>query len=145
MRKSLKITIQTLPSDRKPGRIIVENGRTFLTHELQTVQKLCQFGFDVTCRKESETRYIHTPDLYWQGKSWELKSTKAVSQNSIHNRLREAKQQAPNIIIDVSKSKTPIEQVAHRVQADFCRHSTIEQVLLIRHNSYCLITKPMLK
>ena len=133
--------IHLLPKFKKAGLLKIESGRTLQNHEIATINKLLQFGYDIFCQAEANLPYIKVADIIWCNEQWEIKSTKAKGKNTVAHRLQAGKRQSKNIILDVSESNKPIERLIGQVKIGMCRSKTIKKVLVLYKNEYCIIDK----
>ena len=69
-------------------------------HELETADYLANLGYDIEFIAPRNSPNVHTPDIFMDGVSWEIKCPKGKSKRTIENNLRKAKQQEENIIFD---------------------------------------------
>lgn len=65
--------------------------------------------------------HLKNPDLKIKGQIWELKSPVGNSKNTIHNIIKTARKQSPNIIIDLRRCKLNERNALARVRETFKR------------------------
>ena len=84
---------------RKRGRIIVPRNATPNQREMRVASILVETGHDVYFIPR---RIIKTPDIWFMGREWEIKSPEGKTKRTIENCIRHALKQSCNIIIDLS-------------------------------------------
>jgi hypothetical protein len=143
MKKS-EIRIRQLPTVKRVALLRIETGRTLQNHEVATINKLLRFGYDIFCQIEANLPYTKVADIVWRNEQWELKSIIGKSENTIADSLRKAKKQSGNVVMDISRSSISVERTIGKVKITLKRHKTIQKVLLIDKNRYCIIDRSAL-
>lgn len=144
MNKSFHFTIKNIPAKR-PGKIILEDGRQLKDLEAETIRRLLPFSENIFCKKESRIQGQHTADIFWRNEIWEVKGMKIMTEDTVHDCLRRGKAQGRRLIIDVTKCRVPFERSLRRLAFGMRRHSEIICILAIYQNKYCIIERDMIK
>ena len=87
---------------KKQGSITVPNKNLVHPHEIVAATVLSWTGYDVEFLPTGE---IHSADIIYRGKIWEIKSPIGNKRRTIENNLRAALNQSVNVIIDLSRIK----------------------------------------
>jgi hypothetical protein len=139
--KKTEIRIRRLPIAKRVGLLKTETGRSLQGHEVDIINKLLQFGFDVFCQIEANLPYVKVADIVWRNEQWELKGLTGGSRYTVKNNLRKAKKQSRNIVLDISRSQVNISSAVNHVK-DYMRDTKrINKVVLICKNEYCIIDR----
>lgn len=88
----------------KAGKII-PNGMVLSKHEYATLTVLTDDGQDIELLKPSLTKYVKTGDFVMLGLAWEMKSPVGNSKSTMEHVFQKAAHQAPNIVIDLRRTK----------------------------------------
>ena len=149
-RKSQEIIIREIPYSPKSGKISYDRPHKREQHELDFVEILARFGSDIILIKPSITRGINTPDCEWRGKMWEIKSIMSMKTDNLTGLLKVAFKQSGNVILDLSKSKTSINDMITEVVKYFNnpknKHGIMNhEIMVVDKQKYCIINKKMLK
>ena len=121
---------------RRQGKIIVPKGMLVEPHELVTATALSWTGHDVEFISE---RNIHTPDIMFCNKEWEMKSPKGNSSRTIENNMREALRQSKNIIIDLHRIKLPEQKCVATVKSRAAKLGHIRNVIVVTKTDKVII------
>lgn len=97
----------------RSGRIIVPKGAIPQSHESDVALILAKSGDDVTFIPVKTTP---TPDIFYKGREWEIKSPTGSSSRTIENNVRKAVRQSKNIIIDLSRIKIPEDKCLREIK-----------------------------
>ncbi len=97
----------------KTGRVVIPEDAIIKPHKLAVAVVLSRTGFDV---EFLPVRTIPTPDLFFRGLEWEVKSPIGSSSRTIENNLRNALKQSQNIIIDLSRIKQKEEKAIREIK-----------------------------
>ena len=87
---------------------------------------------------------ISTPDYIFNGKAYDLKTlSEEATENTIFNRVKKARKQAHNFIIDVSDAALSDEVVEKQLKKLFENNSTVfvEEVVIIRNGAITKVVK----
>lgn len=91
-------------SKKTAGRLLT-NGVIMETHEYATINAILADGEDVELLERSRTPHSKSPDIAMLGMPWEMKSPTGRAIRPIEHAMRRATHQAPNIIIDLRRTK----------------------------------------
>lgn len=141
-RKAGRPVIRKIPN--QTARIIVPKERIIEKYEIETFLRMTKFGFDVEVLQARYMPNMRTPDSLWNNEYWEVKSVAATGKNSVANALKNAKGQSSRIILDLSKSKAPINKYIGGVMREMKRKKSIQIIIIFRQKEYCLLTRDML-
>ena len=143
--------ILSIPRSRRRGRIFFESEKDAqerYEHEKMTAWTLAQFGYDVKFIEAVNTPGVKTPDCWWHGHRWEMKSPIGSKGVIVENAFASAARQSKYIIIDVRRMKRSVVQamrdVMCRLKKRRGRIDFIEVVVLDR-DYYCVLRKNMVK
>ena len=67
-----------------------------------------------------------------------------IALDKFENTLKNAKGQSSRIILDLSKSKAPINKYIGGVMREMKRKKSIQKIIIFRQKEYCLLTRDML-
>lgn len=87
---------------------------------------------------------ISTPDYLFNGKPYDLKTlTKAATENTIFNRVKKARNQACNFIIDVTATSLDNKAIETQLEKIFSNKSTlfVDELVIIRDGSIVKVVK----
>lgn len=87
---------------------------------------------------------VSTPDYLINGKAYDLKTlTKAATENTIFNRVKKARKQACNFIIDVTDTALSEETIDNQIKKIFTNNSTtfVDEIAIIRNGSIMKVVK----
>ena len=137
--------IKQFPTSKKIAKII--NGDKRNHDEKYAAELLVKFGHDVLFLNADKRKGVHTPDCYWNGKHWEIKTIHKNSYNTIETAIKSARKQSDYIILHISFTKRSIERVSFDI-AHYLKthtHNNIKQIFILNKTRYCLISRDMLK
>ena len=80
---------------------------------------------------------VSTPDYIFNGEAYDLKTlSKDATENTVFNRIKKARKQAHNLIIDISNAKLSAEIVKSQIKKVFENSSTsfVDEVVVIQDN-----------
>lgn len=112
----------------KTGNIVVPHGAMVQPHEFAVAIVLSQTGHDVEFLPIS---HIHTADINFLSKTWEIKSPKGSSSRTIENNMRVALKQSENIIIDLSRIKIKEGKALNEIRRQANLIKQIKNILII--------------
>lgn len=110
------------------GRIIIPKGAMVQPHELVVASILSWTGFEVEFLPVAS---IHTADIKFRGREWEIKSPKGKSSRTIENNMRLALKQFDNIVIDLSRIKMNEEKALKEVRRQAGLMRRVKKVIII--------------
>ena len=87
---------------------------------------------------------ISTPDYLFNGKAYDLKTlSKDATENTIFNRIKKARNQAHNFIIDISASSLNDEMIENQIKKVFENKSTtfVDEVVIIKNGRIKTVVK----
>ena len=84
---------------------------------------------------------IKTADYLIDNEKWDLKEITSSRNNAIYSRIRKQKDQSPNFIIDISKSKLTIKSVVKQINNLSKDFNWVYMVLIKDRNEYEIIKK----
>lgn len=87
---------------------------------------------------------ISTPDYIFNGKPYDLKTlTKAATENTLFNRVKKARKQACNFIIDVTATSLDDKTIEAQVEKIYRNKSTlfVDEIAIIRDGSIVKVVK----
>jgi len=118
---------------KKVGKITLEIGATPDKDEIATVSFLAEeFGDDVVFLKAIEAKGVHTPDILWHDKKWEIKNPRANGKFTIEHAVQDASKQSENIVIDLRNSKMPEAKAITKIEREFGFRTKIKRILIIK-------------
>ena len=107
-------------------------------HELETADYLTNLGYDIEFIAPRNSPNVHTPDIFMDGVSWEIKCPKGKSKRTIENNFRKAKQQAENIIFDLRRINIPEEKCMLELKRRFAQKRDVKRLLIIKKSGEIL-------
>lgn len=107
-------------------------------HELETADYLANLGYDIEFIAPRNSPNVHTPDIFKDGVSWEIKCPKGKSKRTIENNFRKAKQQAENIIFDLRRINIPEEKCMLELKRRFAQKRDVKRLLIIKKSGEIL-------
>jgi hypothetical protein len=107
-------------------------------HELETADYLANLGYDIEFIAPRNSPNVHTPDIFMDGVSWEIKCPKGKSKRTIENNFRKAKQQAENIIFDLRRINIPEEKCMLELKRRFAQKRDVKRLLIIKKSGEIL-------
>ena len=107
-------------------------------HELETADYLANLGYDIEFIAPRNSPNVHTPDIFMDGVSWEIKCPKGKSKRTIENNFRKAKQQAENIIFDLRRINIPEEKCMLELKRRFAQKRDVKRLLIIKKSGELL-------
>ena len=107
-------------------------------HELETADYLANLGYDIEFIAPQNSPNVHTPDIFMDGVSWEIKCPKGISERTIENNFRKAKQQAENIIFDLRRINIPEEKCMLELKRRFAQKRDVKRLLIIKKSGEIL-------
>ena len=107
-------------------------------HELETADYLANLGYDIEFIAPRNSPNVHTPDIFMDGVSWEIKCPKGKSKRTIENNFRKAKQQAENIIFDLRRINIPEEKCMLELKHRFAQKRDVKRLLIIKKSGEIL-------
>lgn len=75
--------------------------------------------------------HIHTADIKFRNKEWEIKSPKGNSNRTIENNMRLALKQSKNIIIDLSRIKIDEKKAIKEIKRQTLLIKQVKKVIII--------------
>lgn len=87
---------------------------------------------------------ISTPDYIFNGKAYDLKTlSKEATENTIFNRIKKARKQAHNFIIDISSSSLNDEMIDNQIKKVFENKSTtfVDEIVIIKNGKIKTVVK----
>jgi len=144
MVQTSRFKIKNIPENPHKGLLRIESGRTLRAHEVETIERLLRFGYDIVCNQESNLPYTKVADIVWRNELWEMKYLTGDSKHNIANNLRKAKKQSQNIVLDISSAKREIENAIPQVTDKMHNSKKIRKVLIVSKNRYCLIERNLI-
>ena len=116
------------------GSVTVESGTVLHPHELASGYRLTAVGLDVRFLGIINKDGVKNPDIFLEGKIWELKSPIGGGKHNISKQFRRAKEQADRVIIDLSRSKHDEHKALEEIAIRTARHPTIKESIAILKN-----------
>ena len=107
-------------------------------HELETADYLANLGYDIEFIAPRNSPNVHTPDIFMDGVSWEIKCPKGKSKRTIENNFRKAKQQAENIIFDLRRINIPEEKCMLELKRRLAQKRDVKRLLIIKKSGEIL-------
>ena len=98
---------------RTVGHITVPKKTLVQPHELRVATILSWTGDDVEFIPVGR---VQTPDIYYRGLKWEIKSPIGRSSRTIENNMRAAVRQSSNIIIDLGRIRLPEDKCLREIK-----------------------------
>lgn len=98
---------------RKKGKVIIPKNTAPNYREVRVALILAGMGHDVTFIPR---RVIATPDIWFMGREWEIKSPKGKTKRTIENCIRHALKQSSNVIIDLAEIGMDQERAIREVR-----------------------------
>jgi hypothetical protein len=145
MVKKLRPNLIKMPAGRHAGTVSYDRPHRRLPHEIEAVNRLLRFGHNITFIAEQPLRGIHTPDIFWQEKYWEIKTIMGSSTDTISRSIKEAKKQSLNIVIDAVHAPKTIDQILREIENEIKRSDKrLKVMVLLRDDYYCILKKSML-
>lgn len=115
---------------RKTG-IVIPNGVSLEKHENDIVVFLTEMGLDVElvprCYKKGEK----TPDAIIDGEIWEFKSPRGKGRWLIDNTIQKALRQAPNVVIDLRRTKMAERNCLAELEKQFQYRKVLKKLRVI--------------
>lgn len=92
---------------------------------------------------ENGKKFIKTPDIFFKGAYWEIKTPKGNSKSTIRDRVADAKGQANNFIIELKDTNMSEQNALNYIQALFSQYNTIfvDHVMLANNKKLIAILK----
>lgn len=87
---------------------------------------------------------ISTPDYLFRGKEYDLKTIGAgAGANTIYNRIKKARRQAQNFVVDVTKAALEDEVVDEQIKKIYRMNETlfVEEIIIIRDGAVAKVVK----
>jgi hypothetical protein len=107
-------------------------------HELETADYLANLGYDIKFNAPQNSPNVHTPDIFMDGVSWEIKCPKGKSKRTIEYNFRKAKQQAENIIFDLRRINISEDKCVPELKLRFAQKRDVKRLLIIKKNGESL-------
>lgn len=108
----------------KIGKVIILRNTFPSYQEMRVALILTKTGHDVAFIPR---RIIPTPDIWFMGREWEIKSPKGNTKRTLENCIRHALKQSKNIIIDLSEIKMEQEKAIREIKRQ-------NRMIKIKHN-----------
>ena len=105
---------------------------------METADYLANLGYDIEFIAPRNSPNVHTPDIFMDGVSWEIKCPKGKSKRTIENNFRKAKQQAENIIFDLRRINIPEEKCMLELKRRFAQKRDVKRLLIIKKSGEIL-------
>jgi len=99
-----------MPRKRAVGNIIIPAKLYPERHEFETANVLVSTGSNVIFIAPTLTKGARTPDIEYEGLTWEMKCPIGKSRWTIENQFKRAARQSKNIILDIRHTKIPTEK-----------------------------------
>jgi len=84
---------------------------------------------------------IKTADYLIAGEKWDLKEITSSRNNAVYSRIRKQKNQSPNFVIDISKSKLTIKSAIKQIDNLAKDFNWLDKILIKKENEYEIIKK----
>lgn len=97
------------------------------------------FKSDVKFIKRSNI--AETADLKIKNVIWEIKSPLGDGKRTMQNNLRKADNQSPNIIINLSRCKMPMQRAVSRIKHELNRANSIKRLIIITKAGIVIVLK----
>ena len=110
------------------GKISVPKGALPTDKELIVAGIIVNKGYNVSFIPVGE---LHSPDVHFDGKDWEIKSPEGNSSKTINNIIRRALHQSPNIIIDLQFIKIPEEKAIRDIKTQISLTKSIKHLWIV--------------
>ena len=123
---------------KKMGKIIIPKNTLVQRHELQVAQILVKTGDDVIFLQPN---WMPTPDILFQGVTWEIKSPLGSSRRTIENNLRLALRQSDNVILDLRRIKVPERKCMAEIYNRASKLVILRRLLVIDKSRQIIVVK----
>lgn len=130
MRKKIKISKLKKVTKRNFGHI-VKNGVKLESHEEDTIELLCKYGFSIEVIKPTNIPHSSNPDFLIEGTIWETKSPEGSKESTIDRKFHEAGHQANNFILDLRRIKLVAYRAEKEALKQFKYSRSIRRLILI--------------
>ena len=110
-------------------------------HEYETAKYFAKRGYDVEFLKPSDVKGFSSPDFKMCGKIWEIKSPTSGSNTSFEHNFRKAAKQSENIIFDLRRLSSRVEEKYIGKLAKAGLSSKIKILLVIARDGRLLTIK----
>ena len=125
------------------GIITKEFGAAVNDYELSAAEYIADvIGFNVTLLAAVRLPYRKTPDMFFDGRNWEVKTPIANGLRTIENILRSGKHQSENMVLDLRYTKRRYSVASREAQKFFIRDCRIRKLYIIGRNyAYIFLQK----
>ena len=114
----------------KTGKVIITKNTSPSYQEMRVALVLVKTGYNV---RFIPRRIIPTPDIWFMGKEWEIKSPKGKTKRTIENCIRHALKQSSNIIIDLSDIGIEQQKAIREVKRQNRLIKIKHQIIIVTH------------
>ena len=102
------------------------------------------FGGEIfMCPRVNIPEGIKTPDFIWNGEYWDLKEIKGNASKTLDTALKNAKNQSPNFIIDITKSNININKIISQIKKISLNKDRfwIKKIIIKKYDKIIIILK----
>lgn len=129
----------TSKAKNKKGKVFHSKKALIKPHELRVAEILIRTGDNVYFIPVNAL--TKTPDIYYQGKNWEIKSPVGRSSGTLERNIKNALKQSENIIIDLSRIKLDEEKCMKTLINIMKRYVHIKSMIIVRANEDIITLK----
>ena len=109
-------------------------------HEKNALEALETY-FNVKITPIKKNNNVKTPDFLIKNVIWELKSPKGNGKRTMQNNLRDADDQSPNIIMDLSRCKMNDLRAISRIKDQLKQANKIKRLIVIKKSKKVVVIK----
>lgn len=114
----------------KQGKLTTNNV-VMEPHEYATINVLLSDQENVELVRKSRTPHTSSPDIVMRSMFWEMKSPNGKGVRSVEHALRRATHQAPNVIIDLRRTKISDEILIKLLRKLFLELRSVRNLWII--------------
>lgn len=111
--------------------ILKRNNTFFYGHEEEGVDFLLSLGFDIELIQPSNTQGNKNPDIWMNGKIWEIKTPISDNLNTIERKITKGGKQSENLIIDLRFIKANEDKSIKVLTNRFRQSRRVKNLLII--------------
>ena len=123
----------------KIGKLI-RNGTKFYGREEESVNYLLSKGYNIELIKPSHTTKNKNPDIWLNGKIWEIKTPITDNKNTLERKITKGGRQSENLLIDLRFIKLNEKEAINILTNKFQKSRRVKNLLLITKDHLLVIT-----